>query len=306
MGYSFAARDYISSENFAVYQCPACSLAATEPSPRPADFAKYYPKLYYGSRKSFTDRLINNGRRRKIKKIAARLKNNIDKKSLLDIGCGDGGFISLLAADGWRVAGTEMAAQGSHKRPAPAYICRQELVNCGFKQADFDIITMWHSVEHFSEPLAYLKEAGRILKKEGILLLEAPNFNSWQSVIFKDNWFHLDVPRHIFHYDKKSLALILEKADFKIVKVSYNSLIYGLFGLIQSCLNVFCQRKNLLFDWLNGKAGLADLKTRSVGAGDFIITFILVIPVLIFSLLFFALEVLFNRGGIITVWARRE
>jgi len=165
---------------------------------------------------------------------------------------------------------------------------------------------MWHSLEHLAEPLVYLKEAGRVLKKEGILLVEVPNFNSWQSVIFKDNWFHLDVPRHIFHYDKKSLALILEKADFKIVKVSYNSLIYGLFGLIQSCLNVFCQRKNLLFDWLNGKVGLADIKADSVGARDFIITFVLLIPISIFSLLIYILEVIFKRGGIITVWAKRE
>ncbi|MDD4900811.1 MAG: class I SAM-dependent methyltransferase [Patescibacteria group bacterium] len=304
--YLFSAADYISAEIFAVYQCPACSLAATKPNPRPADFAKYYPRLYYGSRKSFTDSLINNSRRRKIKKIVVIAKKSVDKRSLLDIGCGDGGFIALLAAAGWRVAGTEMAAPGSHKQSASVSIYRRELLSCGFAKADFDLVTMWHSLEHLAEPLIYLQEVGRVLKKEGALLLEVPNFNSWQSVIFKNNWFHLDVPRHIFHYDKKSLELILKKANFKITKVSYGSLIYGLFGWIQSCLNVFCRRKNLLFDLLNGKAGWAGLKTRSIGAKDFAFIFILAIPAAIFSLPFFMLEVIFKRGGIITVWAERE
>lgn len=306
MHYSFAANDYISGETFGVYQCSECSLVATKPSPRPADFAKYYPKSYYGRRKSFTDRLINNSRQRKIKKIAVPQENSIDKKSLLDIGCGDGGFISSLATDGWRVAGTEMAALGSHEQSASVNICRQELINCGFAEAEFDIITMWHSLEHLAEPLVYLKEAKRVLKERGVLLLEVPNFNSWQAAIFKNNWFHLDVPRHIFHYDKKSLALILEKNNFKIVKVSYGSLIYGWFGWIQSCLNVFCRRKNLLFDLINGKVGPADIKTQSVGAGDFAATIILLIPASIFSLLIYMSEVIFKKGGIITIWAEHE
>lgn len=211
-----------------------------------------------------------------------------------------------MANRGWRVFGTEIASRGSHINATPDYICRKEIINCNFADGDFNIITMWHSFEHLSEPLIYLREAARILKREGVVLLEVPNFNSWQASVFKSNWFHLDVPRHVFHYDKKSLELILKKADFKILKISYNSPIYGLFGWIQSCLNFFCRRKNLLFDLLNRKLGWADLKNHSVGTRDFILTFILVVPVSLFSLLFFILETVFKRGGIIIVWTKLQ
>ena len=304
LSYSFSAEDYISNEKFDIYRCLKCNLAITKPDLRSDDFDKYYSSLYYGRRKSFSDRLINNSRLRKIKRISESFEKKVAERSLLDIGCGDGGFISLLASKGWRVFGTEIASENSHINAAPDYICRKEITDCKLADADFSIVTMWHSLEHFVEPLKYLKEVARILKPDGILLLEVPNFNSWQSKIFKNNWFHLDVPRHVFHYDKKSLELILKKADFKILKISYNSLIYGLFGWIQSCLNFFCRRKNLLFDLLNRKLGLADLKNHSVGARDFILTFVLVIPVSLFSLLFFIPEVVFKRGGIIIVWAR--
>lgn len=302
LDYLFFAQDYISGEVFQIGQCQECALAATRPDLKVGDFERYYPKFYYGRRKSFTDHWINNSRLRRINKIFVGLKNRGVKSSLLDVGCGDGGLIYLLATRGWQVTGTEVAPPGSHANASPDCICRRELINCNFNDASFDVVTMWHSLEHFSEPLVYLREVRRILKKEGVLLLEAPNFGSWQAKFFKGNWFHLDVPRHVFHYDIKSLQSILRKTNFTICKISYFSFIYGFFGLLQSSLNVLCRRKNLLFDIINRKISKRDLLHN---CRDTIFTFLFFIPVSSLSLPFFLLESVFKKGSILTVWAKK-
>ena len=301
ISFLFLGADYITAETFNIYKCRVCNSVATKPDLKTDDFQKYYPQAYYGQRKTVTDSWINRSRLQKVSCISDS-KNIVSKKTLLDVGCGDGSFISLLAAQGWGVAGTEMASPGSYAMKAPNFICRGELGNCGFAMGSFDIVTMWHSLEHFTDPLTYLREAQRLLKQDGVLLLEVPNFGSWEAKIFKQNWFHLDVPRHVFHYDIKSLLFILNKTGFRITKTSTVSFFYGLFGLVQSSLNVVCRRKNLLFDMINKKINRSDLKKN---LKDAFVTCLLTIPVSVAAAVFFLVATLFKKGSIITVWAEK-
>ncbi len=219
--------------------------------------------------------------------------------SLLDVGCGNASFISLLAKRGFKVSGTEIALD-SHFAD-DSRICRKDLEDCEFSDKSFDVITMWHALEHFIEPEKYLAEAKRILKDGGFLIIEIPNFYSWQSKLTKHDWFHLDVPRHLVHYESKTLVNFLEKSGFSVFKISHFSFAYSIFGFIQSVINIFIKRKNLLFDILNGKACLNFAVWR-----DLIITFLLIIPVSILAIPTAILESIFKKGGIITVFAEKK
>lgn len=289
----FPAKDYISGDVFSVSKCRNCDGGLTEPVSDSGGLKKYYPESYYGSRKSFFEDAVNRWR---IKKLPGR----IQKFSVLDIGCGNGSFLKLLSRRGFLVRGTEIAPEYHFSNTEiSSKICKKELKECKFSDNEFDIITMWHTLEHFANPLDYLSETRRILKENGFLIIEVPNFQSWQSRLTKSNWFHLDVPRHVFHYSPQSMNIILSKTGFKILKISTDSFVYGFFGWVQSCLNVFCQRKNLLFDFLNKKAEWKDFR-------DAAITFFLVVPVSLLALPFFLLEIIFKKGATLTVWAQTE
>lgn len=299
----FLSRDHAGGEKFDIYRCPSCGLAMTGLDKKSSDLFKYYSARYYGRRKSVIDRVVNQSRWRRVKNITRSLKSGVAKNSLLDVGCGNGGFLSFMAEKGWAVAGTEIAGQDQYDQPTQNFICRKELAECGFTENSFDMVTMWHSLEHFAEPLVYLKEARRVLDREGVLLLEVPNFGCWQAAVFKNNWFHLDSPRHIFHYDKKSMEAILKKAGFDIIGCSCNSFFYSFFGFMQSCLNVFCGRKNFLFDVLNGKMDRRELAKNYI---DALVTFFLVWPIGLLALAVFLSEIIFNKGSILIVWAQKN
>jgi SAM-dependent methyltransferase len=263
--------------------------------------AKYYGGDYYGKRKSFSDSLINHSRLR----LISKMRGAIAGRSFLDVGCGNGGFISLLQKNGGEVAGTEFAPVSHFADSAIAKkICDRDLLRCGFPAEHFDVVTLWHVLEHLNAPQLYLVEIKRVLKDDGILIMQVPNFNSWQAMFFKDKWFHLDVPRHVLHYDVKSLRMVMEDSGFtSIIYISHRSFIYGVFGWLQSILNVLSRRYNLLFDLLNGKILLHQMNGL---VRDIFINLLFIVPAFIVSIIFYATETLVGRGGIITIVASKN
>lgn len=291
----FPSRDYISGEEFGIYECLDCQIAFTRPVP--PDIGKYYGRTYYGKRNSFAERLINYSRLRKISKFSKK-----KPVSILDVGCGNASLISILSEKGYEVSGTEIAPETHFTNPKIIpKICRKELTNCGFPNESFVIITMWHALEHFAETEKYLAEANRILKDGGVLIIEVPNFNSWGARLTKNNWFHLDVPRHLFHFTSETLGNLLDRGGFEVLKFSYSSSIYAIFGFVQSAINIFTKRKNLLFDLLNEKANLNAEIWR-----DLMITSALAIPVSILAIPFVFLETFLAKSGVITVLAIKK
>ncbi|MDP2909627.1 MAG: class I SAM-dependent methyltransferase, partial [bacterium] len=182
-------------------------------------------------------------------------------------------------------------------------ICRKEIKECNFPDNKFDIITMWHTLEHFKEPRDYLLEIKRILKRKGILVIALPNFDSLQAKLTKGNWFHLDVPRHLIHFTPRTLIACLESSGFSVLKISHFPLVYSIFGSIQSIINIFSGKKNMLFDLLNSKIKFRDIRNREIGLRDLLIMSLLIIPVSVIAIPFLFLEYLLKRGGVITLRA---
>ena len=294
-----ASNDYLSNERFEVYFCPSCGLGRTLPLVAPEELGKYYAAGYYKKRKSGADNHINNGRLRRV------TKRSSGTKRVLDIGCGNGGLVEKFSDAGWDAQGVEMAPPEHFvSDDVQKKIFIGDVRTAPYEPHSFDVITLFHVLEHLPEPRSYLEKAHELLTNNGLLVIEVPNVASLQARMIRGKWFNLDVPRHVFHFTPRSLTTILQQSGFTIEHMAHYSRIYSLFGFLQSLLNLVTRRNNILFDFLNGKVTLKNYAAQNIHLSDLILTALFCPPAFAIALPLTFLESLFKRGGIIIVYTR--
>lgn len=255
----FESADYISHEVFNVLKCKRCGLIYTDSCPdQESEFRKYYPKEeYYGSEggKRFISPLEKMVFAFRLAR-AKRVLNFRTKGCALDIGCGRGLFLRLLKSKGWKCYGTELSeALASFIRDHHEIDVRTSPVeNCRFADKMFDLVSIYHVLEHISNPKDTLREARRIIRDDGLLIIGVPNAASFQSLLSGSKWFHLDVPRHAVHFSLHTLRRTVEDCGFEVVSIEGWSAEYDPYGLIQSMLNMLGCRKNLLYQLLRDRS----------------------------------------------------
>jgi 2-polyprenyl-3-methyl-5-hydroxy-6-metoxy-1,4-benzoquinol methylase len=136
---------------------------------------------------------------------------------LLDVGCGNGWFLKKMKNLKWDVMGVDFDS-------AAVDFCTSQgldvkfgsLQSQNYPENHFDVITINHVIEHVHDPLELVKECKRILKKNGLLIIETPNTQSWlHKYVFKENWFPLEPPRHLLIFNPKNLENLVRKAGFE-------------------------------------------------------------------------------------------
>lgn len=213
------SRLHTTNEKFNLFQCRQCGLVYVNPRPAREEIGKFYPRDYYGKQGLMGNVLAKLLQYTKIQKIVS-FKN---KGRILDVGCGDGGFLLHFKERGWEVYGVDIS-EASYKLASEKIrwgIFNCELEDCHFPDRYFDVITLNHVLEHMLDPSGELREVHRILKDDGILLISTPNIDSLQFKICKERWLGLDLPRHIYHYSPGTITAILEKSGFNIVGIAY-------------------------------------------------------------------------------------
>jgi SAM-dependent methyltransferase len=169
--------------------------------------------------------------------------------SVLDIGCGQGLFLKQFADRGWRAVGIEVSSSAAfHARELLGLdVLVGEQATKELESDSFDIIGLWHVLEHVVQPRALLREVRRVLKNDGKLLLSVPNFGSLEARVGKKNWFHLDVPRHVSHFTEDSLQTTLDATGWEVMKKTYFTPEYDFFSFVQTAQNVCGLEMNLLY-----------------------------------------------------------
>jgi len=143
---------------------------------------------------------------------------------LLDIGCGNGRYLSALQKLGWQTYGIEQNPGSSEYARTELHLKVEtgDLLNYEYKDRFFDVITMWHSLEHLYEPIPTLNEVKRILKDDGLLVIAVPNVDSFAAKVFKENWYQLEIPIHLIAFSPDSITRMLDSAGFKVKKIYYD------------------------------------------------------------------------------------
>ncbi|MEW6270144.1 MAG: class I SAM-dependent methyltransferase [Thermodesulfobacteriota bacterium] len=282
------ARDAVTGETFAVLRCPRCGLGTT--SPVPADLGRYYGSAYYGRRHGFTASY------RCWRRFRLLARHTPSPGRLLDVGCGEGDFIAFAAERGWRAVGTEL------REDVPDAAAHELAVRRSTTEATalgpFDAITLWHSFEHFRDPIEELDRVVGVLADGGTLVLIVPDFGGMQATTFRRAWFHLDVPRHLFHFTRRSLVELLESRGLAVERIDSHEIEYDLFGWLQSALNVLLPTQNQFFDWLTGKPHTAPRWEIGVA----VVLAVLLAPL---ALAATAVEIVTRRGATLNVVARK-
>jgi 2-polyprenyl-3-methyl-5-hydroxy-6-metoxy-1,4-benzoquinol methylase len=181
--------------------------------PSKKEIESFYKDDFYQHSKKSTD-LITSLNRKRFLKCINKKKGVITK--LLDIGAGDGSLDSFLKERGFDAYGVEPSKIGRSiaKKYWNVDLIAGEVSD--IQNMRFDVINLSHVLEHVIDPLAVLEKIHNLLNDEGSLSIEVPNSQSWEMAIFKSTYIHIDSPRHIHHFNKKSLLLLLSKAGFSI------------------------------------------------------------------------------------------
>lgn len=210
-------KDYfLTQEEFEILECEDCKLLFTNPCPTPDKIGNYYKSEDYLShneeKKSLFAKIYN-----KVKKINIKNKFKIATSSqqsavsVLDIGCGVGDFLLYAKEKGCNVTGIE-PSEDARKIAEKKLDCKisspEELQN--IPDNSFDIITMWHVLEHVADLKTEIHHLQRILKKDGRLVLALPNYKSYDAEYYKDKWAAYDVPRHLSHLSQTSIKNIFK------------------------------------------------------------------------------------------------
>ena len=210
---------------FAVVQCQRCGLCFTNPRPSPDSIGRFYPSVYR------PHRAPRQRRRRALDRLRFWRKpkwGNVKilwqgQGRLLDFGCGGGAFLARMHEQGWNVTGLDVC-------PAAIERVRNQLGLRGIlgtlphpelEPSSFDVVTMWHSLEHVHFPLAVLREVRRLLVPGGRLFIAVPNIDSLPFRWFGSAWYGLDLPRHLTHFAPWTLHLMLERAGFRVGQVQW-------------------------------------------------------------------------------------
>jgi SAM-dependent methyltransferase len=209
--------------------------------------AVYYHAGYYGNRHGLTSRICNARRMRLTRKHLASKA----APELLDFGCGDGSFLLAARKEGWLCCGVERNRPDSLPDDVIVVGGLDELEN----QHRFDCVTLWHVLEHLDDPVDLLSRLRAHLKPGGVVLAAVPNFGSWQSRFTGSSWLHLDIPRHLYHFTRKSLSAAFEAAGFNVHGVAYGEFEYDVIGWSQGLLNRYLRGRNEFFKAVSGRPG---------------------------------------------------
>ncbi len=223
----------VSGEVFDLLYDKDLDMLITHPQPEPDQLSRYYESEDYishtDSKSSFTDRLYqwvkNYTLKQKVKLIDSF---HTKDKNILDIGCGTGDFLNTCLKSGWKVNGVEPNAKANAlafeklittaSNPAD-FLLKKDLGFYLDHSLKFDVISLWHVLEHVPNLDIYINNLKKLMKKNAVLIIAVPNYKSYDAIYYGKFWAAYDVPRHLWHFSKNSIELLFGKYGFTTERI---------------------------------------------------------------------------------------
>jgi 2-polyprenyl-3-methyl-5-hydroxy-6-metoxy-1,4-benzoquinol methylase len=218
-----SAKDHTTTgEQFEIVKCVQCGFTLTNPRPSINSIGKYYQSEKYishtGGHKSLFDKVYVFARTITLGwkfKLITKYKST---GSVLDYGCGTGEFLHYLKSHGWAINGVE-PSEGARSK---AIDLLQNPIHTSIEKIEgsqFDVITLWHVLEHVHDLNEKLSSIKSLLKQDGIIFIAVPNHESPDAQKYGAYWAGYDVPRHLWHFSKDSMKKLFDKTGFELVSI---------------------------------------------------------------------------------------
>ncbi len=216
-------KDYfLTQEEFEIKE-NAWGILETTPQPLKENLSHYYQSEHYishtDSKKSIFDRLYQKAKKINLKEKKRLIKKHKKEGCLLDYGCGVGDFLNTMK-NNFRAEGIEPnpnACKIAQEKTKLTITSNTDL--SAFENEHFDVITLWHVLEHIPNLKEVSEELKRILKENGILIIAAPNHKSFDATYYKEFWAAYDVPRHLWHFSKKSMKAWWKNFKVELIEI---------------------------------------------------------------------------------------
>ncbi len=260
--------NFVSGEQYNLHQCTNCGFIFTADAPSFEKMAPYYASEEYIShsdiQKGIVNRLYHKVRDIMLRKKLKTIQNETSGRVLLDIGCGTGYFPNFMKENGYQASGMELDAD-ARKFAAENFgldvSSPDELLTKEVNE-QYDVITLWHVLEHLHDVNGYLNWIKKALKSDGVLLIALPNCNAYDAKLYGKYWAAYDVPRHLWHFIPKTFETYLSQFDFNLLKIKrlpfdafYNCLLSARYagkflslahGLMIGCISNFFSFMNVI------------------------------------------------------------
>ena len=294
----------VSPDAFLLYGCRSCGLLFQREEQIRGRIPEFYPPGYWWEESAGNiSRLEKRYREWIVKqdqlKFVLSLFPQPQNYRLLDIGCGSSTFVKAAYKAGFDAFGCERSEEAVRiaDRSLPGRIFRGSEDDLISQREKFDLLTLFHSLEHMRDPFRYLKNVRKLLRNGGGIIVQVPNSASFQAKVFGSRWYGLDCPRHLYNYTTFSLMHLLGRAGYRIHSLRHFSLRDNAPALVSS-----------LFPWLDPmsqRVRLLKKKGRHHSLG-LTIKEGLYLNLLILAQPFVLIEALFGRGATVTVYATSD
>lgn len=214
----------VSGEDFQLLENEKFGFLETHPKPSPEKLPEYYESEDYishtDSQRNLFEKVYH-----WVRSISLKSKLNLinsfsdGNKTLLDFGCGTGDFLQTAQQNNWKVFGVEPNEQArgiANKKTNHSVFDANQLSK--FKSHSFDVITLWHVLEHLPNLEEDLSVFKKLLKPNGTLIIAVPNYKSYDAQYYKNFWAAYDVPRHLWHFNRDAVSRLMNSFSLDVVK----------------------------------------------------------------------------------------
>ncbi|MBW2334404.1 MAG: class I SAM-dependent methyltransferase [Deltaproteobacteria bacterium] len=243
---------------FHLVQCNMCELTRTFPLPNDEILRAHDIYSYYGRNvhkfNSRVQKIRNLIMRMRAKHYLNLIPDLTQTPKILDVGCAEGRLLKSFLEYGcqcWGIEHTSYPAQRFLDSDRIVYL-QGDLNAMNLPEGVFDLIFLWHALEHMDNPHLIMSQLHKLLAPKGAIIIAVPNFSSLEARRFKKFWFHLDIPWHKYHFNDKSIRHLMTETHLMIINISSFCSEQGPYGLLQSILNAMGWPKNEFYEALKG------------------------------------------------------